>query len=170
MRGARSEREVSMDITGLFQCAHCSGTGTCRAANGCSCDECRKAAAKNLQLNDSSALTVVSCSKCEGKGHRDIKRATFHAERLQNNEKEEITRRTIDGRRKCVTIVALMIGLLLAAAGIFLDEKSSLAVAALTGGISIISGAIGAYVGGERFSSRGTPSDGETQAADEKQV
>jgi len=56
----------------LLTCNHCRGTGTCQCAGDLhSCDGCR-AMATNRAVVDMSALTLVSCSRCDGLGQRDL--------------------------------------------------------------------------------------------------
>ena len=58
------------------KCAHCEGTGTCKAASGLSCDACRLSEAKELGVDDSKITSVVPCSKCKGYGYPDFRRVT----------------------------------------------------------------------------------------------
>src|SRR5829696_4588826 len=79
----------------LLNCNHCGGTGTCRAAGESrSCDECRAMAAGRAVV-DNSALTLVTCSRCDGLGKRDLNheqtRYSFQLQKLVSRPEPKVS-------------------------------------------------------------------------------
>lgn len=151
-------------------CAHCSGTGTCRLNDtNQSCSEC--IAHASSRIDSDKDLSIVSCSKCDGLGKRDIQNELWHkqtAESMNQSAKnplphfaikeEETTKRLADSRRFKISGMVIISGAIIITAGVLIDyvlyPDMKFLIALLPIGSSLISGALGAYVGGERQSQR----------------
>ncbi|MFY0678670.1 MAG: molecular chaperone DnaJ [Neptuniibacter sp.] len=56
------------EVSKIYECAHCSGTGTCTSAKeGSSCDHCIKKA----ELKSKEPLFGIACGTCWGIGKTD---------------------------------------------------------------------------------------------------
>ena len=154
-----------MDANRTVECAHCEARGTCHAGEGGhSCDECRAVAfAHHLDGGDFQQLKLVSCSKCSGAGRQHL--STVQSLYFLYEEEEADARRRINYHRYVVAILAIGAGLVIAIAGliaeIWLDapyNNEHYLIATLPVASAIISGALGAIVGGPHvMSTRPSP-------------
>ncbi len=120
-----------------------------------SCDECRVVASAHIEGGDVQWLKLVSCSKCNGAGRQNLSNGqslTFLYE-----EEEADARRRINYHRYIVAIIAIGAGLLIAGAGLLAEivldfrdanNTENYLLATLPIASAIISGALGAVVGG----------------------
>src|SRR5919112_2137282 len=154
---------LEVDANRTVECAHCEAKGTCRAGvEARSCDQCCAVAFAHLEGGDRQQPKLVSCSKCSGSGRQNLSNGqslTFLYE-----EEEADARRRINYHRYVVAILAIVAGLVIAIAGliaeIWLDgyNNEHYLIATLPVASAIISGALGAIVGGPHvMSTRPSP-------------
>jgi hypothetical protein len=151
-----------VDANGTVECAHCEAKGTCLVSKReSSCDECRSAASARLDKSDFQQLELVSCSKCNGAGRQNLRIDQSSILLREEEEEAEATRR-INFHRYVVALVAIGAGLLIAGAGLYAETKldfwdvndnENYLIGTLPVASAIISGALGAVVGGPHLTS-----------------
>lgn len=142
------------------KCAHCNGTGTCKAPGETSCGFCL-AFAKQKLGNSRAKLDVVPCGSCRGVGMRFLNAEYHHELSLAavmrpteqglpayHINKEEETKRTFDKHRFYFAIFAIFAGIIIFLVGVLSKQLEIIWRVALP----IFTGVIGYYLGGKTSS------------------